>query len=465
MKKVLLVLVAIGISFSAAHGKDVHSFYCDDSDNGALVANPAGKTQFTWTKNDTQIFDRTFTDAFSASRNKYVTFYCQNDIIRYRLFECTEPSVRPYCAGSDNPVSVKLEIEQRRVETSQTLIDGNDYKFITHYMFKSLSGNPIAVTGLAFVTDVDETETLTASEVQAATQYLYTLVGPNGALISDVSTDNGKLYFDLSDNPIMIGGDFENLGIAAKAKENLGTDQDSGIRWVLDNQFQQKGVAAALNNQALAYGEASLSASRSTIFSRGISGLKIDHFGVQNLIESPQTQPQAFYRLRVENIADKNASQLRRMTLEMRAIGMEKTNGAFLEASDFSIVEIGPDASEIGVPANQFFVIPDSRNDSKAMTIQIELANFLVPAADSRGLEFRIANLVNDEAGKSDDDGVAIQLVPERTENGAKTTLSQLNEAAWVWTDFSGSALGADRNDWRSGVNLDVNTRPIIIRE
>lgn len=465
MKKVLVVLLFMFVTLCDVQGKDVHSFYCSDSDNDSLLATPAGKTHFIWTKNDKTIFDRTFTDTYSASRNKYVTFFCEKDVIRYQLFDCNEDPVIPYCSRPPEPVPVKLEIEQRRVETSQTLIDGEDYKFITHYLLKSVTPTPIEINGLSFITDIDEQAGLTELEVLAATQYLYTLVGPDGALISDVTTNDGKLYFDLSSSPISIENVFQNFGIAAKPKPGIQEEGNSSIRWILDSAKGSQGIEASQVNQTLVSGEVSVSASRAAVFSRGLSGLKISHFNPQNAIEEPQTQAQAFYRMRVENISADNASQLRRATLEMRVIGMEKQDGALLDASDFSLVEIGPDGSVVGVPTNQIFSIADNRNDSKAQSIQIELADFIVPPNDSRGLEIRIANLVNDSEGEADDDGAAIQLIGERSADSSKLSLSQLENADWVWTDFSGSVSGGARDDWRSGINLDLNTRPIIIRE
>jgi len=80
-------------------------------------------------------------------------------------------------------------------------------------------------------------------------------------------------------------------------------------------------------------------------------------------------------------------------------------------------------------------------------------------------LELQIANLVNDSANEADDDGAAIQLRQESFQNGSKYPLSQLEQADWVWTDFSGAVIAGNRQDWRSGWNLDLNSRPIIIRE
>lgn len=464
MKKVLLVLMFMFLALPAVQGKDDHSFYCSDSDNNSFLSTTAGETHFIWTKNNETIFDRIFTDAYSASRHKYVTFSCENNLIQYELFDCNETAVSAYCP-IQKAVSVKLEIDQRRVETSQTLIDGEDYKFITHYLFKSATNDTVQVSGLYFITDVDQSATLTENEKQAGSQYTYTLMGPTSELVSGVSTNDGKLYFDLSSSPLSIGNTVLNFGIAAKPKPGLESEGNSSIRWILDSEKGFEGVVASQLNQTLSLGEVSVSASRPTIFSRGLSGLKISHFNPQNFIEEPHAQAQAFYRMRVENISAKNASQLRRATLEMRVIGMEKTNGALLDASDFSLVEIGPDGAVVGVPTNQIFSVPDNRNDSKSQSIQIELENFIVPPNESRGLEIRIANLVNDSAGESDDDGAAIQLIGERYENGSKLPLSQLEDADWVWTDFSGSVTGGDRDDWRSGFNMDINTRPIIIRE
>ncbi len=465
MKKVLLVSIFMFLSLPAVQGKDDHSFYCSDSNNSSFLSTPAGTTHFIWTKNNETLFDRTFTDTYSASRHKYVTFSCKNNLIQYELFDCTEAAVRSYCPAPPEPVSVKLEIDQRRVETSQTLIDGDDYKFITHYLFKSATNDTVQVTGLYFVTDVDQSGTLTENEKQAASQYTYTLMGPTSELVSGVTTDSGKLYFDLSSSPLSIGSTILNFGIAAKPKPALASEGNSSIRWILDSAQGVQGVVASQINQTLSLGEVSVSASRPAIFSRGLSGLKISHFNPQNLIEEPQVTPQAFYRMRVENISADNASQLRRATLEMRVIGMEKKNGALLNASDFSLVEIGADGTVLGVPTNQIFSVADNRNDSKSQSIRIELENFIIPPNESRGLELRIANLVNDSVGKSDDDGAAIQLIGERYENGDKLLLTQLESADWVWTDFSGSVTGGDRDDWRSGFNIDINTRPIIIRE
>ena len=224
-------------------------------------------------------------------------------------------------------------------------------------------------------------------------------------------------------------------------------------------------MEAQNSNGVLAYGEVVIYPSRSSVFSRGLSGLKISHFNPQTLIEEPNLSPQAFYRMRVENISAENQAQLRRATLEMRVMGMQKQGGAPLDASDFRLVEIGPDAAEIGTPVSQIFVVEDNRNDGQALSIQLELSDFIVPPNDSRGLEIRIANLVNDTEAASDDDGAAIQLRPETFLDGSKHTLSGLENADWVWTDFSGDVVSGDRQDWRSGFNLEVNTRPIIIRE
>ena len=464
MKKALFWLLALMVLTAQVSAKDIHTFYCDDSDSGPLVALPAGKTQFTWEKNGEKIFNRVFTDAYSASRNKYVAFYCDNDIIRYRLFDCNEAQVAPFCSNN-GPVVQRLIIEQRKVETSATLIDGDDFQFITHYLFKSGTEDPVSVTGLYFVNDVDEIEGLTFMEQEAAKQYEYTLVGPDSELVSGVTTNDGKLYFDLSANPIVLGETDVNVGIAARPKDNLESAGNSSIRWVLNPGLGAKGVEAQNSNGVLAYGEVVIYPSRSSVFSRGLSGLKISHFNPQTLIEEPNLSPQAFYRMRVENISAENQAQLRRATLEMRVMGMQKQGGAPLDASDFRLVEIGPDAAEIGTPVSQIFVVEDNRNDGQALSIQLELSDFIVPPNDSRGLEIRIANLVNDTEAASDDDGAAIQLRPETFLDGSKHTLSGLENADWVWTDFSGDVVSGDRQDWRSGFNLEVNTRPIIIRE
>jgi hypothetical protein len=465
MKKVFFGLLFLSFMSSPVSAKDVHEFSCDDSDNGPLVINPAGKTQFTWVKNNEKIFNRVFTDAYSASRNKYVAFYCQENIIRYRLFDCNEALVAPFCTNELGAIEPQLLIEQRKVETSGTLVDGDDYKFITHYLFNSETENPVMVTELYFVNNVDEDPEVNQLESSASEQYEYALIGPEGELVNGVTTNDGRLFFDLKQNPIEVGTTVLNIGIAAKPKSNLETAGNSSIRWILNPALGSKGVEAENDSGVLAYGEILVYPSRTNIFSRGLSGLKVSHFNPQTAIINPSLSPQGFYRMRVENISNTNAAQLRRLTLEMRVMGMEKQNGQPLNASDYRLVEIGPDASVVGTPNAQIFVVEDNRNSGKALSLQIELADFIVPANDSRGLELQIANLVNDAANESDDDGVAVQLRQESFLDGTKYPLSQLEMADWVWTDFSGEVVGGNRQDWRSGLNLDANTRPIIIRE
>jgi len=354
MKKVLWCLMAFFVMLSQAGAKDVHEFFCEDSDMGPLVVTPAGKTQFTWVKNNEKIFNRVFTDAYSVSRNKYVAFYCAQNIIRYQLFDCNEAKVAPFCSNVVSGIVPQLIIEQRKVDTSQTLVDGDDFKFITHYLFKSGTNNPVEVTELYFVNNVDEIEGLTQMEEQAASQYEYTLVGPSSELVSGVTTNDGKLYFDLSANPITISTEELNVGIAAKPKANLASAGNSSIRWVLNPALGSKGVQAKNGKGTLAYGEILVYPSRTNVFSRGLSGLKISHLNPQVAIASPSLSPQPFYRMRVENISSKNKAQLRRATLEMRVMGLEKQNGAMLAPSDFKVVEIGPDTNQLAFLLRKF---------------------------------------------------------------------------------------------------------------
>lgn len=465
MKKRFFCALILIILSASVEAKDVHTFFCEDSDNGALVINPGGKTQFTWVKNNENFFNRVFTDAFSASRNKYVAFYCEQNLIRYRLFDCNEPKIAPFCTSKSGSITPQLLIEQRKVETSATLVDGDDYKFITHYLFKSATPQPVLVTELYFVNDVDEIETISSLETQAAAQYEYTLVGPVGEFVSGVTTNDGKLYFDLKSSPIVVGPTNLNVGIAAKAKANLQSAGNSSIRWVLNPALGAKGIGAENTEGFLSFEEVLVSLSRTNVFSRGLSGLKVGHFFPQVAIEEPQLVPQAFYRMRVENISAKNKAQLRRATLEMRVMGMRKQNGEPLNTTDFRLVEITPEGNPVGVPNSQIFMVEDNRNSDHALSLQIELADFVVEPNDLRSLELQIGSLVNDSANESNDDGAAIQLRPESFLNGSKLPLSQLENADWVWTDFSGGVVGGERQDWRSGFNLEVNTRPIIIRE
>lgn len=464
MKNVLLALLLCFVGISTSHAKDVHTFACSDSDKTAEPSATVGKTDFTWTKNGDVIFRRVFSDSFSEQRNQYVTFYCEKNIIRYRLHSCGDPTVAPLCTKPVTVAKRVVQFSQQSVATSATLVDGEDYQFITHYKANTVDGSTVLITGLDFVNNVDGNNSLSEMERQASSQYNYTLMGPNSELVSGVTSSNGQLIFDLLSHPISIGPTPVNIGIAAQPKQHLKSTGNSGIRWVLNPAIGGRGVSATKNGSALTYNEIEILNSRLQIFSRGISGLKISHFNPQETLLEPSASAQPFYRLRVENISSENQAQLARLTLEMRLIGMQKKGGD-LNINDFSLVEIGPTGSVLSTPNYQLYKVEDLRNNDQNFSFQVELSNFVVAPNESRGLEFRIAHTTNDSVGKNDDDGVAVQMRTEPSKNGNKSFASELNDAFWIWTDFSGEVVNGERNDWRSGLNLEVNNQPIIILE
>jgi len=464
MKKLVLGLLLCAVGLSTSHAENVHTFACSDSDQTAEPSTTVGKTNFTWTKNGDVIFKRVFSDSYSKQRNQYVTFYCEKNIIRYQLNSCAEPAVAPLCSNDVTVVKPIVSFVQQAVDTSATLVDGSDYQFITHYKANTVDGSTALITGLSFVNNVDDNNALSDMEVQAALQYNYTLMGPSAELVSGVASENGQLVFDLSSTPISIGATPVNIGIAAKPKQNLETTGNSGIRWGLNPAIEGRGVEVTQDSRELLYNEIEISNSRLQVFSRGISGLKLSHFNPQVSVSDPSPSAQPFYRLRAENISSKNQAQLARLTFEMRLIGMQKQGGD-LNINDFSLAEIGPTGAVVGTPNYQLYAVEDSRNNHQNFSFQVELSDFVVPPNNSRGLELRVANTANDSAGLHDDDGVAVQMRTEPSENGNKSFASELNDAFWVWTDFSGEVVNGKRNDWRSGVNLEVNNQPIIIRE
>lgn len=464
MKKVCLVILCFALMSTQASAKDSHKFTCDDSDEGSFATTEPARTHFTWEKNGKQVFNRIFTDAYSASRDKYVTFFCEKKIIRYQLHSCSDAAITPLC---DNQLKIqtKLNIEQYRVTTNSTLIDGDDYKFVTHYQLTSQASAPVLIRGLYFMTDADSQVPISVTEIQAAKQYDYVLMGPEGELISGVNTADGKLYFDLSSTPITVGEAEINVGIGAKPKSGLQTTENSSIRWLLNGALGAKGIEAISGGTSLSYDEIQLVASRPGVFSRGTSGLKISHFHQQEPLLQPSNSAQPLYRFKIENLSTKNKALLRRVTLDMRLIGMHAQGGRDLRASDFSLSEVSELIQKIGTPAAAIFVVDDTRNGSTSLTIQLELAKFEIPANGVRILEVALANTQNDFEGKNNDDGAVAQLRSERFLNGSKYTLEELEDAHWVWSDLSEPLKGGARNDWRSGSSLSFNSGALIMKE
>jgi hypothetical protein len=465
MKKSVLGLMILMLATVQVSAQDQHVFSCEDSDNEDLVTNPSGKTEFTWIRNGEIIFNRVFVDSYSASRNKFVSFYCQNNIIRYLLSDCSDANVAPFCDGNLVNLPPQLDIVQRNVDTGTTLVDSSEYKLLTRYVFTSSTENPVTVTGLAFMNEVDQLEGQSGMESMASEQYEFSLIGPSNELETGVMSEDGLVRFDFSDSPIVVAQNGLNFGIAARPRVALESVGNSSLNMVLAKDVYSKGVEATGATGRLTSREITLLPHLIKIFSRGLSGLKISHYIPENRLTGPVSAPQIFYQVRVENISAINVSQLKRATFDLRLIGLQRLNGDMIQASDFSVVEIAPDASEVGNLSSQVTTIFDNRNDSQSMTIRVDLDNFVVPPNDSRGLGLKISNVENDSVGEDDDDGVAVQMRRERFKSADKLPLSALETADWVWTDFSGGSSTSNRQDWRSGFDLDINYRPVIIRE
>lgn len=438
--------------------KDKHELTCSDSDNSYEVSQIAATTHFTWHKNGELLFDRTFRDGYAASRDQYITFFCEGNIIRYQPHSCDEESMKALCK-KNTAETIKLTIGQRNVSTSQTLIDGDDYRFISHYQFSKTEA-PVRVTGLYFVNDVDNQNAVSTTEHQAAEQYQYVLLGPEGELQSGVSTSNGRLYFDLSSNPILVDGEDLNIGLGAQAKSGLATTNNSSIRWMLDSAVGAQGVVAEINNQPLTFDEISLASSKPDVFSRGTSGLKINHFVPQAPLTQPSNSAQPFYRFTITNLSSANAAGLKRGTLDMRVMGLQRSGGAALQASDFSLHEIDASGNSLGTVAANLSIVEDSRNGATAASLRFEFSSLTVPAGSQRMLEVRVANIANDQNNESNDDGVAVQLRTETFNDGSKLSLEDLGAAQWIWSDEPGNPSG-----WRSGVNMTLDLGAVVMKE
>jgi|GEM_PF-6329324 len=462
----------------SVQAKDEHVFTCTDSNGGPEIqSGTAAATHFTWVKNGQQIFNRTFTDGYSRSRNSYVTFLCSSkNIIQYKFYSCDTEGVQAYCPTTnmttensdtdsrqteeeeenaeeviteeedDNTNTqtestepegdIKLIVDQRKVTTNATLVDGDDYRFISHYVLKSASANTVTVKGLYFITEADENDYVSSTESSAAAQYEYVFLGPDGELINGVTTNDGRLYFNLSAFPINVNNSDINVGIGAK------------------------GIVAQKQGQNITSEEVDLTASRPDVFSRGAAGLKMSHFNPQQPLFEPSLSVQPFYRMKVENISPSSPAAFARGSLDLRLLGMQKQGGADLETTDFSLAELDTSGNVISSLPAQITKITAEHSDNKSISLRFDISNFTVPAESFKVIEFRIANITNDDNQEGDDDGLAIAMKTETFTDGSKYGLSDLNDANWVWSDLSNPG-----SDWRSGINLELRRSALVMKD
>lgn len=480
MKKFTLpFLLLLSVAFTT-HATDEHVFSCTDANNSPAIeaVNPAS-THFTWNKNGTKIFDRTFTDGYSRSRNAYITFFCSKNIISYQLYPCGTAGTEKVCpvtedeainideensgngtTSSKSEMTTKLNIDQRKVSTGATLVDGDDYRFVSHYIFTSSTGNNIFLNGLYFVTEVDEKNYVSTTESTAAAQYEYVLLGPEGELVSGVTTNDGRLYFDLRATPISVGVNDTNVGIGAKAKGGIEDSVNSSIRWVLNQALGEKGIVASSQGRAVTANEINVTASRPGVFSRGAAGLKMSHFNPQEPLFEPSLSAQPFYRMQIENISPSSSAAFARGSLDARLLGMQKQDGADLQASDISLAELDTAGNVLRSLPAQITRIETEHHDNKSISFRFDINNFVIPSDSRRIIEFRVANTVNDENRENNDDGLAIAMKTASFPDGSKYSLSDLATANWVWSDLSNPG-----SDWRSGINLALRFSALVMKE
>lgn len=428
---------------------------CTDSDNGKNLAVKGAITLKSYQARQL-VKEQSYQDFFSGTRNRYLEFYCNGNQPAYEIVSCPNEELGKNCpvipALAAEP---KIEVRSLTPIFPEILTPGIRDFPVLNFSLKAYDG-AVYLKGLHFVLeDPDSLSTtgVTLKEIQSATLYTFKLYDDQDHLLSQTTSQAGRIYFDLSKRFYSLDGVRSFMVKIDLPKVETVADSWRWFRLSLDKSYLGKGIQAESQDTGN-FVEGVVSGQIENWPSSALFVNATTKISVRPAIEQPPLVTaglggQEFYHFSV--IAHTaGPAQIEQVTLQVSLYGMEFKDNP--EGRVFLVTENG--TVDFKNPVVDLVSVRPINQSNREAIVTIDFKNQLVLAGETKtyALFLNRTSLVNTTEKKA----YTFTILTDNQKSTTRESRLLKSASNLVWSDFPGIS---EVNRFMRGFLLPIDTQ------